>query len=71
MKGITFSAEKPPEHLREDGESVSVGGLKWFPEGDFLYININELNFTKKIRGRKPTVGIGIIPENLTKRDCE
>ena len=70
LKGITFSGEKPPEYLSEDGESVRVVGLKWFPEGDFLYININELNFTKKLRGRKPTAGRGIIPENLTKRDC-
>ena len=69
LKGITFSGEKPPEY--EDGESVRVGGLKWFPEGVFLYININELNFTKKLRGRKPTAGRGIIPENLTKRNCE
>ena len=28
------------------------------------------MNFTKKLCGRKPTAVRGIIPENLTKRDC-
>ena len=49
--------------------SSSIGRLKWFPEGDFFYINMNELNFTKRICGRKPNVRIGIIPEKLTRRD--
>ena len=70
MKGTIFSGEKYPEQLSEDKVSVSVGGLKWFPEGDLFHINMNELNFTKRIRGRKPNVGIGIIPENLTRHDC-
>ena len=63
---MTFSGEKPPDHLIEDKVSLSVGGLKWFPECDFFYIN----NSTKRICGRKPKVGIGIIPEKLTRRDC-
>ena len=32
-------------------------------------INVNELNFTRKVRGRKSESGGGI-PEDLTMRDC-
>ena len=31
--------------------------------------NIGELNFARKIRGRKPEFAVGI-PEKLTMRDC-
>ena len=60
----------PPENLSKDGKSVIVGGIKWFPKGDFISINNNELNFAKKIRGRKLSNTQGVIPENLTMRDC-
>ena len=54
--------------------SVSVwgggggGGIKMVSRVDFFYINMKEFNFTKRIRGRKPNVGIGIITEKLTGR---
>ena len=42
-----MSGEDPPEHLSLDGESVMVAGMKWFPKGDFLKLDIKELNFSK------------------------
>ena len=70
LKGVAMTCFDPPEHLSEDGESVSVGGMKWFPKGDFLKLNISDLNFSRKLRGRKSQVVAGEIPENLSKRDC-
>ena len=69
-KGFIFSGNNPPDQLSKDGLSVTVGGLKWFPKGDFISINIGDLNFAKKNRGRKLNSKSGIIPDNLTKRDC-
>ena len=69
LKGFTFSGRDPPEHLSNDGKSVTVGGLKWFPKEDLLAINVGEVNFAKKYRGRK-TGNITKVPENLTKRVC-
>ena len=54
LKGFTFSGHDPSPHLTNDGESVTVGCLKWFHKGDF-FINCGELNFSKKCRGRKTT----------------
>ena len=70
LKGFTLSGQDPPDNLSSDHKSVIVGGLKWFPKGDFLKLNISELNFSKKTRGRKESKDIGIIPGILTKRDC-
>ena len=71
LKGITVSGHKPPSNLSSDEVSVGVGGMKWYPEGDFLMLNIkDELNFSRKIRGKKSVVHVGEIPDNLTRRDC-
>ena len=70
LKGITYSGNDPPSHLTETGDSVIVGGLKWFPKGDFISINCGEINFSKKERGRKSSNQKGVIPETLTRRDC-
>ena len=70
LKGFTISGYDPSESLSSDSESVVVAGLRWFPKGDFIKLNISELNFNKKLRGKKSVEDIGIIPETLTKRDC-
>ena len=70
LKGVTISGEEPPPHLSADGESVCVGGMKWFPKGDFLKLNIGVLNFSKKERGRKSSSQVGLIPESFTRRHC-
>ena len=69
LKGVAFSKKKPPESLSEDGESVVVAGIRWYTEDDEITLNVGELNFVKKKRGRK--VGeVGKIPEKLTRRMC-
>ena len=64
LKGITHQSI-----WTETGDDVIVGGLKWFPKGGFISIT-EEINFAKRERGRKAGVQKGIIPANLTKRDC-
>ena len=53
LKGLTFSGLDPPDNLSTDGVSVNVAGMKWFPKEDKIALNIGELNFGKKIRGKK------------------
>ena len=70
-KGITQSGEDPPSHLSEDGVSINVGGMKWFPKDDILKLNIGDLNFSKRIRGKKDKNVLGVIPENVTRAQCQ
>ena len=70
LKGITFSGSNPPDHLSEDGESILVGGLRWFSKSDHLMLNLGDLNFSKKLRGRKAQGELGQIPETFTRREC-
>ena len=70
LKGFIFSGEDIPEHLTEDGESVVIGGSRYFPKTDEIQLNIGELNFSTKQRGRKSTENINKIPEKLTRRHC-
>ena len=44
--------------------------MKWFSKRDKLALNIGELNFEKKKRGKKPVVVEGMIPANFTRRNC-
>ncbi|XP_066931129.1 uncharacterized protein [Clytia hemisphaerica] len=69
LKGFTFSSRPPQESLSADGQSVGVAGLKWFPLKDQISLDVQELNFAKKSRGRKPTL-VSTVPENLTRRQC-
>lgn len=70
LKGVTFSGEDPPGNLTDDGETIFVGGMKWFVKEDTLSINIGDLNFAKKQRGKKPSNLINVIPKQLTRRHC-
>ena len=70
LKGVTFSGENPPDNLTDDGETIFVGGMKWFVKEDKLSINIGDLNFAKKQRGKKPSNMINVIPKQLTRRHC-
>ena len=69
LKGITFSGEDPDVTLSEDGKSVKTGGLIWFPKEDYIMLNIGDLNFAKKICGRKIGNKMGL-PEKLTLTHC-
>ena len=56
--------------MTNDRESVTVGGLKWFPKGEFFFfINCGELNFPNKCRGRKTPRDLSICPKG-TVWDC-
>ena len=68
-KGVSISGQHPPEELTDDGETIHVAGMRWFPKEDILALNINNLNFSKKIRGKKPTSSANVIP-SLTRRHC-
>ena len=67
LKCITESGSDHPD---EDGESILVGGLRWFSKKDYLKLNIGDFNFSKKLRGRKARSDLGVVPEKLTRRDC-
>ena len=54
LKGVTFSKRDPPNNLSPDDCSVNVARMKWFPKKDMVSIDIGELNFAKKQRGKKP-----------------
>ncbi|XP_066913677.1 uncharacterized protein [Clytia hemisphaerica] len=69
LKGITFSHQKPKPDLTSDGESIGVAGMKWYPEEDVVSLDVSELNFAKKVRGKKP-VKINNVPTKLTRRHC-
>ena len=71
IKGFAVSGEDPPGHLSEDKISVKVAGMKWFCKSDTLKLNIGDFNFSKKTRGRKDKVAIGVIPEKLTRSNCQ
>ena len=70
LKGVTFSGEDPPSNLTDDGDTIFVGGMRWHVKEDTLSINISDLNFAKKQRGKKPSNMVNIIPKRLTRRHC-
>jgi len=71
LKGFTFTGKEPLESLSSDGQSISIAGMTWFPKDDLLSLDIGELNFAKKQRGKKPTgLSVGVIPSKLTRRHC-
>ena len=69
LKGFTVSGTDPEPALSSDGESIGVSGHKWFPKGDFIALDIKDVNFAKKSRGRK-VAAVLEMPEKLTKRIC-
>ena len=70
LKGITFTGGDPPSALSTDSSSVNVAEMKWFPKEDRLALNIGELNFAKKQRGKKSVQHQNIIPSKWTSRNC-
>ena len=70
LKGFTFSGYSPYKSLSSDGEIVGLAGLRWYPEDDKVALDIIELNFSRKYRGKKPSNKINTIPSKLTRRHC-
>ena len=69
LKGFTVSGCNPDESLTSDGVSIALAGHKWFSKEDLIALDIKDLNFAKKQRGRKVGV-IKEIPKKLTRRIC-
>ena len=53
-----------------DESSINVAVMKWLPKDDVVSLDISELNFAKKQRGKKPIKSQNIIPQHLTRRHC-
>ena len=72
LKGFTVSGENPDESLaNEDGISINTIGALWFSLTDLIGLDIKDMNFAKKHRGKKSaTVSIADIIDRLTKRHC-
>ena len=69
LKGFTMSGSNPHESLSNDGSSINVAGMVWRPKDDMIWLDIKELNFATKQRGRKVKM-MKDIPERLTRRQC-
>jgi len=70
LKGITFTGEDPQPELTEDGSSINVGGMRWYPKSDEISLSITDLNFSKKQRGKNSAEASNVIPNKLTRRQC-
>ena len=57
--------------MSDDGKSINVAGMKWLPKDDAISLDIKNMNFAKKRRGRKSTTTNNVIPSKLTRRDCD
>lgn len=80
IKGWCLSGEDPPKELTDDGATVSLAGMTWFPKIDGFSLNISKLHFSKKKRGKyDPNIKIfddssecleDFVPHNLSRRQC-
>ena len=52
VKAWSKSGVKPSEAVSDDGHSILVGGMQWFPEMDSVSIRIPSLHFGKRRRGK-------------------
>ena len=52
VKAWTKTGCKPSEMVSDDGVSVLVGGMQWFPQLDSVSVRIPSLHFGKRRRGR-------------------
>ena len=66
IKGWGLTGEKPPEQLTDDGKSIRVAGMKWFPEIDGFMLNIAKLHFGKKKRENTLEVILSLASLTLT-----
>ena len=69
IKSFTVSGNHPDKSVSSDGVSIPIAGHKWFSKDDEIALDIKELNFAKKQRGRK-SEAIKEVPEKLTRRIC-
>ena len=69
-KGTTISGSDPPETVSNPDNSINVLGQVWFPKEDILKLIIGEINFVKKVRGKKSAALAGKITDTFTRSDC-
>ena len=69
LKGICMSGSSPSPELSSDQKTLNVAGLIWEPEKDTIRLDIKEVNFARKVRGRKVR-SIPDVPTKLTRRHC-
>ena len=53
FKGFATSGQVPDASLSIDGVHVLTFGTLWDPKEDTIGLNIKEINFAKKVRGKK------------------
>ena len=80
IKGWGLSGEDPPKQLTDDGKSINVAGMSWFPKIDGFMLNIAKLHFGKKKRGKySSNVKVfddsqesleDFVPQELSRRQC-
>ena len=51
--------------MGKNGKSICVAGMKCFPKGDQTFLDIKEIDFGKKQRGRKTTSATNSFHLNL------
>ena len=66
LKGIAFSKMKPPTSMSDDDKSIVVAGIRWFTESDTISLNLKDLNFSKRHRGKRQKIEDDVIPIKLT-----
>ena len=71
LKGVTMSGRPPLPKLSKDGSSINVAGQKWYPEKDRIQLSGRQLNFAKKVRGKRvATEDSEKVPKKLTMKIC-
>ena len=70
LKGVPFLVNPRLKTLSDDGISIHIAGMKWYPKDDFTSLHLSEMNFSKRHRGRKITSAANIIPSKLTRHQC-
>ena len=69
LKRITMTGSNPHKDLSVDGKTINVAGLIWEPKKDLISLDIKDLNFAKKYRGKTVKI-LSTVPEKLTRRHC-
>ena len=82
IKGWCISGEDPPEQLSDDKKSIQFSGMTWFPKIDSFMLNISNLHFGKKVRGKTSSkieaydlakhgsIGEFLKDKEITRRKC-
>ena len=81
IKCLTLNGDTElSDKASDDGESVGICGLRWFPAEDKLSLAPTEMNFSKSVRGKKEPnphpvvkgedIDEHILPAILTRKHC-